>query len=474
MQHQIGKRIWIIPGILAFLLFGIPAHAQESIRMEAAFPARGIIVDTVRCIAHPQISYAFFHPHGFPGRTKWPVLFVFDPAARGNLAVSHFRRAAETYGYIVIGSNDSKNFLPEHQLEDILNSLFSDVGTRFPVDSGRICTAGFSGGSRIASSVALKNRNISGVIACGAGFQRAADYTQIRNFNYVGLVGERDMNYLEMYDLVNKLDSLGIVTELRTFSGGHVWPSSEMLQEAAGWLELQAMNKGIVQWDETFISYQYQKYKDEAVHLQQQGNLPESVRWYNYMMRDFPDRSDTVRMTADSIRKTKAYLQSLKRFTKNRDWELEMQNNLFTAFRKQLMRGSLPDSSRIWWSDQVQRLRRMEKAKEPEKQLIASRLLMMLDVACYETGQEYWQLKMYKTASLCFLLESLVEPDDGYIRFLLARAYALDNQPEEALRSLEKAVQLGYTNRHAIETEAAFAPLKADNRFTAILKQISE
>jgi hypothetical protein len=35
----------------------------------------------------------------------------------------------------------------------------------------------------------------------------------------------------------------------------------------------------------------------------------------------------------------------------------------------------------------------MEKAKE-QKQLIASRLLMMLDVACYETGQEYWQLKM--------------------------------------------------------------------------------
>jgi hypothetical protein len=70
MQHQIGKSDLDNPrysGISAIRNSG----SRPGIYPDGGgIPARGIIVETVRCIAHPQISYAFFHPHGFPGPYK--------------------------------------------------------------------------------------------------------------------------------------------------------------------------------------------------------------------------------------------------------------------------------------------------------------------------------------------------------------------------------------------------------------------
>jgi hypothetical protein len=54
-------------------------------------------------------SYALYLPSTYqPGR-RWPVLFVFDPGARGANGVQHFQAAAEQFGYIVACSNNSRN-----------------------------------------------------------------------------------------------------------------------------------------------------------------------------------------------------------------------------------------------------------------------------------------------------------------------------------------------------------------------------
>ncbi len=69
----------------------------------------GILIDTVRCLKSPDQSYALYLPAAYDATRTWPVVYLFDPAARGALPSQHFRQAAEMYGYILICSNNSRN-----------------------------------------------------------------------------------------------------------------------------------------------------------------------------------------------------------------------------------------------------------------------------------------------------------------------------------------------------------------------------
>lgn len=55
---------------------------------------KGKLVKKVICLEEPVQSYALYLPSAFdPGR-KWPILFLFDPGARGAVGVEAFRVAA--------------------------------------------------------------------------------------------------------------------------------------------------------------------------------------------------------------------------------------------------------------------------------------------------------------------------------------------------------------------------------------------
>jgi hypothetical protein len=70
---------------------------------------RGTIVDEVKCAADATQSYALYLPKTYSPDRKWNLLIAFHPAARGRLMVEKYRAAAEEYGYIVAGSNNSRN-----------------------------------------------------------------------------------------------------------------------------------------------------------------------------------------------------------------------------------------------------------------------------------------------------------------------------------------------------------------------------
>jgi len=97
------------------------------------------------------------------------VIFAMDPGARGRIPVTQFQVAAEAYGYIVAGSNISRNGSWNSSLLAV-QAMAADVGKRFVIDSKRIYAAGMSGGARVAMQVALTNNQIAGVIASSAGY----------------------------------------------------------------------------------------------------------------------------------------------------------------------------------------------------------------------------------------------------------------------------------------------------------------
>src|SRR5260221_4607901 len=95
------------------------------------------------------------------------MIVAFDPRARGRTAVERYQAAAESYGYIVAGSNNSRNGSWEVSMAAI-EAMSADVYARFRIDDKRIYTAGTSGGARVALPVALGSGPIAGVIAPNA------------------------------------------------------------------------------------------------------------------------------------------------------------------------------------------------------------------------------------------------------------------------------------------------------------------
>ena len=71
--------------------------------------ARGQVVDDVKCAANPSQSYALYLPSTYTPARRWSLLVGFHPGARGRAIVEKYRAAAERFGYIVAGSNNSRN-----------------------------------------------------------------------------------------------------------------------------------------------------------------------------------------------------------------------------------------------------------------------------------------------------------------------------------------------------------------------------
>lgn len=198
----------------------------------------GQVIASVRTTANPSQSYALYLPKNYSTTRAWPLILAFDPGGRGQTAVERYQAAAEQYGFVVAGSNNSRNYSRDNDVA--VTSMASDVLTRFRIDERRVYTAGMSGGARVAMGTALASTGIAGVMASSAGFPDGMPRTTVP-FVVFATAGTEDFNHLELRRLDAKLTS---PHRLVIFEGGHVWLSSELAIEAVEWMEVQAMKDG--------------------------------------------------------------------------------------------------------------------------------------------------------------------------------------------------------------------------------------
>ncbi|HMF98267.1 MAG TPA: hypothetical protein VKE96_28400, partial [Vicinamibacterales bacterium] len=209
---------------------------------------RGTIIDSVTCADDSTQSYALYLPSTYSPDRAWSLLIAFHPAARGRTMVEKYRAAAEQYGYIVAGSNNSRNG-PVSVSAASVRAMSGDLGQRFSIDADRMYLTGLSGGARIAMQVALGNKNIAGVIASSAGYPDSKPRSSV-TFPVFGTAGTDDFNYIEMRQLDRKLTS---PHHLEVFNGGHTLPPDSVALDAVEWMELQAMKAGRKSKDEALI-----------------------------------------------------------------------------------------------------------------------------------------------------------------------------------------------------------------------------
>jgi pimeloyl-ACP methyl ester carboxylesterase len=194
--------------------------------------ARGKVIDSVRCTADTGQSYALYVPDR---SERMPVVYLFDSHGKGAYPVSMYKALADTFGFILVCSNNSRNGNDYVESDHIWDALVLDTRNRLPIDTNRIYTCGFSGGAKVAGYLAVMHPEVKGVILNGAAMPdgvNASDYP----FAVTLLTGEGDMNMTDLVAFDKDLEQTHTRHRLIVFDGKHEWAPVPVMELAfAGW-----------------------------------------------------------------------------------------------------------------------------------------------------------------------------------------------------------------------------------------------
>ena len=428
---------WLVPG--AAVLVAAPA-AQQARPLEP-----GVIHARVTPLADPSYGYALFLPASYTPDRKWPVLFAFDPMARGELPVEQARGMAERYGYIVAGSLDAQNGPMAPQV-DAARVMMQDVAARLSIDPARVYVTGFSGAARVSVMVAtLCESCITGVLAHGAGYPSGVEPARNTAFDYFGTVGDADFNYAEVVRLHEQLDDLGIPNRLRVFEGPHGWPPEAVWEQAFDWLELRAMQRGLRARDERFVSAQWRIGLERAEQFEKAGDGRRA--WYEYekLAKELSDLTDAghARGRAEALRRDPDVERARRR---ERD-ELDRHRRIVAEIAGMVHATRQPDADPLLRARLRQRFTELQTetaSVDAHRALAARRVLAHVFAETFTAGRTQLTEGNFRQAQelLEIALDASPEARLGWVH--LAAVYALQGRREDASRALSHADGPGF------------------------------
>jgi dienelactone hydrolase len=436
---------------------------------------RGKIIDNVPCRGDPSQTYALYLPSGYAADKQWPILYALDAGARGNLPVERFKEAAEKYGYIVVGSNNSRNG-PVKIVQDAVNALLIDTNTRLSVDRRRVYIAGFSGGSRAAIQVGLAMKGkVAGILAFGAGFPPDIPPTAAIPFAMYLAAGDEDFNFSELRTLDGTLKDLEIPHFFESFSGGHEWPPKVVCTHSLEWLELQAMKSGSRAKDPFLINGIYTESIAEAASLEKAGQVRASFARYS-ALAGFRELTDVTELEAKI---TQLSMSAELRKSRSDEKEIETRERAvdreLTRDYEDLVSRRDPQFAAQRLNAELNRLRSEANQKTRETaRLAAARSLSRFWITLNEETAAALERYEYNAAALRMELMSVIRPDNPRIKFNLACVYSVGGRKKEAIQSLEKAVAKGFKDVATIESIRDLDPLRNMPEYRKIIEDIKK
>ncbi|HZS98679.1 MAG TPA: hypothetical protein VFA40_17980 [Terriglobales bacterium] len=430
----------------------------------------GQIVD-VTCEGDTAQSYALYLPSTYSAAKHWPMIYFFDPGGVGRRPLELYKDLAEKYGFVMAGSNNSRNFSSDQS--HVLNALWVDTHRRFAPDARLTYVSGFSGGARVAGLMALNcaQCQIAGVIANGAGYpSNRADAKD--KLLYFFAVGDQDFNWPEVITVRREREDKGLAYRVRVFSGRHQWAPAEVMEDAIEWITLRAMQAGDRPPDAAFIDRQLRLRQADAGDAEKKNDAMAELAAYRSLASDFSgirDVSETEKKLA-ALKKSPALKVALKKQQEQIDEQAASENEVSGKLHAYVS-GSAEDGTTLA-STIVQEMHQLndqaEHSKNEVKRLVARRAFAGLFVEGIESGQEELESRHFDKAEACFDLMSKVS-DSPWPVLLLAETYAAEGNKKQALRELKEAVRRG-VDVDAIESNERFQVLKTDPEFQKLVQ----
>ena len=459
---------WLVPGLA--VLVAAPA-AQQTRPLEP-----GVVHARVSPLGDPSRGYALFLPASYTPDRKWPVLFAFDPMARGELPVELVRGVAESHGYIVAGSLDARNGPMAPQV-DAARIMMQDVAARLSIDPARVYVTGFSGAARLAVMLATLCKScITGVLAHGAGYPPGVEPARDTAFDYFGTVGDADFNYAEAVRLHEQLDGLGIPNRLRIFEGPHGWAPPEVWEQAFDWLELRAMQRGLRAKDDGFVSAQWRAGLERAGQFERAGEGHPA--WYEYekLAKELAGLTDAghARHRAEALRRDPDVERARRR---ERD-DLDRHQRIVAEIAGMVHATRQSDADPLLRARLRQRFKdlRMEAASvDPRRALAARRVVAHAFAEAFTTARTRLFEGNLRGAEELFeiALEASPEARLGWVH--LAAVYVLQGRRADASRALSHTHGPGFdADWHLSRLAADFQERQKHNEAEELFKLARE
>jgi predicted esterase len=437
-------------------------------------PRIGVVLAKVTSASQPEQSYALYLPSRYTREKRWPIVYAFDPGARGSMPVELMKDAAERYGYIVAGSNNSHNGAWKPEAE-AAQAMFQDTHARLAVDNNRVYFAGFSGGARLASSLAQRCNCAAGVLLNGAGFSPSFPPAAGATFSVFAAVGTFDFNYGEVVDLDAALGTLRYSHSLRRFEGPHQWAPANVMDEALAWFRLVSMKEGHEERDMAFIKAQAAEAEKRAKSLELAGDPYGSWKEYRQAAETFDGLGEApaFRERAVAMEKEKAVRDGAKREQQDFEEQSRLSANISAGLAA--LRQDAPNraDTRSDVERQIFELRsRAEHERKPQKLRVAKRALAGIFVEAMETGQERLDAKDISRARTYFELAASADPDSIWALRQVAASRALDGDRKGALEVLNRAKEKSKDPAAFsiwLNEEPAFAKFRDLPEFRALL-----
>jgi dienelactone hydrolase len=440
--------------------------------VQSPVPPAGQIAD-VTCEGDPAQSYALYLPSTYSAANPWPIIYFFDPGGQGRRPLELYKALAEKYGFVMAGSNNSRNFSSDQS--HILNAIWVDTHRRFALDAHLTYVSGFSGGARVAGRMALNctQCQIAGVIAHGAGYpSNRGEATD--KLLYFFAIGDQDFNWPEVMTVRRNREDKGLPYRVRVFSGTHQWAPVAVMEDAIEWITLRALKTGDRPPGAAFIDRQLRLTQADAEDAEKKNDAIAQLAAYRSLASDFPGRGD-VSETEKKIAMLKKS-PILKAALKKEQEQIDDQSASKTEVLAKLhtyMSGKAHDETTLA-STIVQQMRQIkdqaEHSKNETRRLVAARVFNGLWIAGIESGQGELESRHFDEAEACFDLMSKVSASP-WPALLLAETFAAEGNKKQAIRELKEAVRRG-VDAEEIESNDRFQILKTDPEFQKLVQPL--
>jgi hypothetical protein len=428
---------------------------------------KGSVIDTIACQNYHTCTYALYLPSYYSVAKPLPCIYFFDAHARGSMPVRTYKDIAEKYGFILVGSNVSKNGMGWPSINDGVKNLFDDTRSRINIDPKRIYTSGFSGGSRVAGSIAIYDGGVAGVIGCAAGFPAVKE--MIKNkFDYFGIVGEYDFNYAEMLQLDGTLQEQGFAHQLLTYTGIHGWPPAADFRTAILWMQLNGMKENLYPKNDSVIAQFVIDFDKRIATAKASSDL---IELYGLL--------DGVSRTLDGMADVSAYKKQLNDLSANgnfkREASLQADLQKTEANQQQELANQFTEQGLDWWTKKIAELNlRANDKKKLQASKMNRRLLSLVSLLGYLNTNRALTQNDLTNAERFLKIFKMADPKNPDCAYLFAIYYMKKNDGQQALVALEQAAKMGYNEASTLMTEPSFMSLKNDLGFNKVVNRVIE
>lgn len=445
-----NNKIGTFIAIAAMTVFASCVNSQKT----DSFTAN---IEKHSCVADTSIHYSAYMPK--TDGQKLPAIIFFDPHAQGQLPVSQYAQLASEYGYLLMGSNDLHNGQSATQTNKIVLGLIEEAIMQRNADKSRIYLCGFSGGAKVAMMYGMSLPEVNGVVACGGSI--SPNVRRDSTFCFVGMVGNKDFNYLDMQQTLAQFSKMNIPFTSVIFDGKHEWPNANEFNNAFIALEINAMRTGTKPANVDWLKSTYSTMSDSVNNCMASGNYAKASEYIGRIQGWYGSVNNDIRLSA--------FLSNLSSNYVYQNYLTKIQN---LAVKEVSLRGQFINSVETrdfeWWKNEIENFNKSIASNDEQVSLTSQRLMAYLSMMSFSLASNEISNNNAESAYKRIQIYELVDPDNTDVYLLYARYYLMINDREKMVESYKMAVEKGFTDNAQYASDPSWKMLFAQPEIKAL------